>query len=190
MLESMIVNPRPTRAEISDVANACIDGSTCVMLSGETSAGAYPVETVTAMRKIVEECESKFSKFVKSKFEDCKDVDTAVGFAACDLANTLDVSSILVVTKSGKAAISVSRFRPNQIIIASTPCKKTYHKMSCLWGVYPIIDREFLSVDDLLASSKKKALQTKLVKTGDLFVEVTGLKAGVSGVNLIRVENY
>jgi len=190
MLESMINNPRPTRAEISDVANACIDGSTCVMLSGETSAGNYPIESVDAMRKIVEECEKNIKDGGDSSFKDKDNISAAIGYAACDLARSLDSNSILVVTKSGTAAESVSRFRPKATIIASTPNKKTYHQMSALWGVVPIMDKEFSSIDELLSSSKQKALATKLVRSGELFVEVTGLRAGESGINLIRVEKY
>ena len=190
MLESMVNNPRPTRAEISDVANACIDGSTCVMLSGETSAGAYPVESVSAMRKIIEECENNMSEVFSCGYVDNESVGAAIGNAACNLSQTLGVSSILVVTKSGTTAEDVSRFRPYANIIASTPSEKTYHQMSVLWGVMPIKDKEYKSIDSLLASSKLKALETKLVKKGELFVEVTGIKAGESGVNLIRVDKY
>ena len=190
MLESMVYNPRPTRAEISDVANACIDGTTCVMLSGETSAGLYPIESVDAMRKIVEECEKNITECKDPTFKDREHINSCIGYAACDLACSLDASSILVVTKSGSAAASVSRFRPRSIIIASTPSKKTYHQMSSLWGVVPVMDKEFSSIDELLESSKQKALATHLVKRGELFVEVTGVKAGESGINLIRVEKY
>jgi len=191
MLESMVHNPRPTRAEISDVANACIDGSTCVMLSGETSAGNYPVESVNAMRKIIEESEKHMPERKLEKFKDKGgNLSASIGYAACGLAESLGVSSILAMTKSGQAAASISRFRPNAIILACTPSKKVYYQMSALWGVVPLIDKEFSSIDDLLYSSKQKALETKLVKRGESFVEVAGLKAGESGINLIRVETY
>lgn len=190
MLESMVSNPRPTRAEISDVANACIDGSSCVMLSGETSAGAYPVESVNAMRKIVEECEKDIVQVFGCDYTQNESLGAAIGYSACELAETIGASSILVVTKTGNTAESVSRFRPYANIIASTPVKKTYHQMACLWGVYPVIDKEFKSIDELLKSSKQKALETKLVKKGEMFVEVTGIKAGECGVNLIRVDKY
>ena len=190
MLESMIHCPRPTRAEISDVANACIDGSTCVMLSGETSAGSYPVEAVSAMRKIIEESEKDFHLERNNLFKEKGNIGAAIGFAACDLAESLSARSILVLTKSGMSAGCVSRFRPSATILACTPNYKTYNQMSALWGVVPIMDKEFSSIDDLVNSSKKKALQTKLVKSGETFVEVAGVKAGCSGIDLVRVDKY
>ena len=190
MLESMMYSPRPTRAEISDVANACLDGSTCVMLSGETSAGNYPVESIIAMGKIIEDCEKELLNPVENLKCENQSVNTAIGLAACDLSQSLNTSSILVVTKSGEAANSVSRFRPTATIIACTPSERVYYKLAALWGVVPIMDKEFNSIDELLASSKQKALATKLVKKGELFVEVAGVKAGESGINFVRVEKY
>ena len=190
MLESMVYNPRPTRAEISDVANACFDGTTCVMLSGETSAGNNPIESVLVMRKIIEESEKGLSKLGVEEFVNKKEVSASVGFSACNLARSLDLNSILVVTKSGITAQNVSRFRPNVTIIASTPNYKAFNQMSIMWGVYPVIDQEYSSIDELLNSSKRKALDTKLVSSGELFVEIAGDRVRESGVNLIRVDRY
>lgn len=190
MLESMVNSPRPTRAEISDVANACIDGSSCVMLSGETSAGGYPVESVRAMAKIIEESEKNFVNKWQQDFVDKKSISASVGYAACNLANSLGVNSILVVTKSGLAAESISRFRPKQVIIACTPNLKTYFKMAACWGVVPLLDKEYTSTTELLSSAKTKALNTRIVKKDELFVEVAGVNPGESGINFVRVEKY
>ena len=190
MLESMISSPRPTRAEISDVANACVDGSTCVMLSGETSAGEYPVESICAMTKIIEECEKTLEQPRDICFSGKDNTCASIGFAACNLAESLDAGSILVVTRSGGSACNISRFRPRATILACTPSKKAYYQMAYLWGVVPIMDREFVSLDELIGSSKQKAIDTKLVKRGELFVEVAGIKTGDSGIDLIRVDRY
>ena len=190
MLESMINSPRPTRAEISDVANACIDGSSCVMLSGETSAGTYPVESVRAMSKIIEESEKNFVHKWQENFVNKNNVSASIGYAACNLASSLDVNSILVVTKSGLAAESISRFRPRQIILACTPNLKTYYKMAACWGVIPLLDKEYTNTAVLLDSAKDKAVSTRIVKKDELFVEVAGVNPGESGINFVRVEKY
>ena len=94
------------------------------------------------------------------------------------------------MTKSGESAGNISRFRPRATILACTPSKKAYYQMAYLWGVVPIMDKEFSSIDDLLNSSKQKCLETKLVKKGDLFVEVAGIKTGCSGIDIVRVDRY
>lgn len=186
MLESMIFNKRPTRAEISDVANAIFDGTTAIMLSGETASGKYPVESVSTMRKIAEEVE----KVLPFEFVDFKTHNTTsgIGYAVCSLAHTEDVKAINVVTKSGDTAKYVSRFRPNIPIIACTPDKRTYYQMSILYGVLPILEKNYKNMDDVLRYGLECTKATNLVKKGDKIIQTGGMKAGKSGSNLLMVK--
>lgn len=186
MLESMITNARPTRAEISDVANAVFDGSTGIMLSGETTAGQFPVEAVETMAHISLEAEN----YIEGLDEPIKTHNTSksIGYAAYSLSRTDDVKAIIVVTKSGLTAENISRFRPNVPIIACTPSEKTYRQMSILYGVLPVLDKEYNSIDAVNESSFEKAIETGLVQKGDKIVLVSGLKAGTKGNNLLLIK--
>lgn len=188
MLESMTHNLRPTRAEISDVANAVEDGSSLVMLSGETSAGENPVLSVQTMASIVEESEKNI-KYKNSKFEESNNVSSSIGFASCELAQSLKAKAIVVVTNSGFAGKSVSRFRPACPIIACTPNKKVFNQLAFYWGVNPVMDNEYSDTDNLLRSAREKAFETKLVKKGDLVVQTASIKTDKSGSNLLVVEH-
>ena len=188
MLESMIHNARPTRAEISDIANAVIDGTSAVMLSGETSAGLYPVLSVETMSKIAQECESTIDYDKISSFDYSSDVSTSIGYASCELAKSLHAKAIVVATNSGFSAKCVSKCRPSCNVIACTPNVKVYNQMSVYWGICPVMDRTYDNTDDLLESSRHKAQQTKLVKKGDLVVQTGSVKAGGTGSNLLVVE--
>lgn len=187
MLESMIYNIRPTRAEISDIANAVIDGSSAVMLSGETSAGEHPILSVETMAKIVEECERSIEYDTMLDFNRSTNISASVGYAACELARSLKAKAIIVATNSGFSAKSVSRFRPASYIIAPTPNDSVYNQMALYWGVYPIKDSTYSSTDMLLESSRIKALQTRLVHKGDLIVQTAAVKVGESGSDLLTV---
>lgn len=187
MLESMISNIRPTRAEISDVANAVLDSTSAVMLSGETSVGAYPVLTVETMARIVEECENSINYDCACDYNS-NDVDSSVAYAACELARSLHAKAIIVDTYSGVASKNVSRFRTSQPIIACTPSKKVYHQLALHWGVVPALDKEYTSTDDLLASSRKVARKIGVVNKGDLVVQTASTKSGSAGSNLVLVE--
>lgn len=186
MLESMIYNKRPTRAEISDVANAIYDGTTAIMLSGETASGKYPCESVDTMRKIAEEVEKELQCHT-SMFK-THNTSSSIGYAVCSLANTENVKLINVATKTGDTARFVSRFRPNVPIIACTPDKKTYYQMSILFGVVPILEKEYKNMDDVLKNGMEQVKRTKLVKIGDKIVQTGGMKAGKSGSNLLMVK--
>lgn len=188
MLESMIHSIRPTRAEISDVANAVHDGTSAIMLSGETSAGEYPVLSVQTMSKIAETAEATISYNYEADFDYSNNVSASVGYAACHLARSLGAKAIVATTTTGFAAKSVSRFRPSCYIIACTPNKDVYYQLAVLWGVVPVMDRPYESTDELLASSKDKAVLTRLVKKGDLIVQTASVTAGESGSNLLVVE--
>ena len=186
MLESMIYNKRPTRAEISDVANAIYDGTTCVMLSGETASGKYPVESVSTMKKIAEVVE----KELPFQFQEFKTHNTSssIGYAVCSLACTENVKLINVVTKTGDTARYVSRFRPNIPIVACTPNKSTFYQMSILYGVLPVLEKEYKNMDDVLKNGLEMVKKTNLVKIGDKIVQTGGMKAGTSGSNLLMVK--
>ncbi len=186
MLESMISSARPTRAEISDVANAVYDGSTSIMLSGETASGKFPVEAVTTMSRISLEAEN----YIEGLEEPIKTHNTSksIGYAAYSLSRTDDIKAIIAVTKSGETAKNISRFRPNVPIIACTPSEKAYEQMSILYGVLPVMDKNYKNIDELNKSSLEKAIQTGFVQKGDKVVLVSGLVAGKRGANYMMIK--
>jgi pyruvate kinase len=188
MLESMITNTRPTRAEISDVANAIYDGTSAIMLSGETSAGKYPVLAVETMRKIASETEKDivYSNEL-ANYPHTKDVTCAIGYGACALATSLEVKAILVTTNTGSSAENISRFRPACDIIALTPSFEAYNKLGMFWGVTPLLDKFYYDTDKLLKSARHRALQAKLVSVGDYVIQTAGLMTGISGSNSLVV---
>ncbi len=186
MLESMIKNARPTRAEISDVANAIFDGTTAIMLSGETASGQFPVETVETMKRIALESEN-YTDGSNAEII-THNTSRSLGYAVYALSETEDVQAIIVVTKSGITAENISRFKPSVPIIACTPSEKVYNKMSLLYGVCPILDKTYKNMQDINKSSLQKALETGLVEKGDKVVLVSGLVAGKSGSNLMLIE--
>ncbi len=188
MLESMVNNIRPTRAEISDVANAIYDGTSAIMLSGETSAGKHPVEAVATMKKIAEETEANidYSNSL-SNFIDAESVTTGIGYAACALASSLKAKAILVTTNSGASAESICRFKPACKIIALTPNLSVYYRLGMLWGVEPLLDKMFYNTDELLASARSKAKQSKFVKKGDTVIQTAGAVTGGQGSNTLVV---
>ncbi len=191
MLESMIKNPRPTRAEISDVANAVFDGSSAIMLSGETAAGAYPVEAVKAMSKIA--CEAEKNTEYIAYIEDSKfhisSSASALSHSACTLAHDIGAKVIVVCTRTGGTARTVSRFRPMIDIIGMTTNEKAFRKLGLSWGVLPVMSEEFYSVDVLFHYAKRAAIDSGLVKKGDKIVLTGGTPNGKSGnSNLVNVE--
>ena len=188
MLESMISNIRPTRAEISDIANAIYDGTSAIMLSGETSAGEHPVLAVKTMQKIAEETEQTIDyQHSLTNFVPIKNVTCGIGYAACSLANSLDAKAILVTTTSGFSAQSISRFRPACKIVALTPNYDVYFKLGMFWGVTPLLDKMFYDTDELLKSARERAVQAKCVKAGDVVIQTAGIMTCVSGSNMLVV---
>ena len=191
MLESMIEKPRPTRAEISDVANAVYDGSSAVMLSGETAAGKYPVETITAMAKICEEAENGIdyaSRFRRTAFQIKNTVD-AISHATCGMAIDIGAKAIVACSLSGGTARMISRFRPPVNIIGLTVSEKTYRQLALSWGVIPAMCEVFQSVDVLFYTGAKVAASALGLQKGERIVITGGLTNGVSGnTNLIKVE--
>ena len=188
MLESMITNSRPSRAEISDIANAIYDGTSAIMLSGETSAGKYPVLAVETMRKIASETEKEivYSNELRN-YPQTKEVTCAIGYGACALSTSLGVKAILVTTNSGNSARSISRFRPSCDIIALTPNFESYNKLGMFWGVTPLLDKFYYDTDKLLKSARRRALQAKLVNVGDYVIQTAGIMTGISGSNALVV---
>ena len=188
MLESMVSNVRPTRAEISDVANAIYDGTSAIMLSGETSAGEHPVLAVSTMRKIAEETERTIDyKHSIGDIVPTDDVNCAVGYAACSLATSLNAKAILVTTTTGSSAVNISRFRPSCKIVALTPNYDVYFKLGMFWGVTALLDKTHYDTDQLLKSARERAEQAKCVKAGDVVVQTAGIMTGVSGSNMLVV---
>ena len=191
MLESMIYNARPTRAEISDVANAVYDGTSAIMLSGETAAGKYPVLTVETMSKIALETERHIhykNRFHSSEFH-IKNTLDAISHATCGMAIDIDAKAIAVCSLSGMTVRMVSRFRPPMDILGLTTNKKTWRKLALSWGVCPAMCEEFKSTDVLFYTAAKIAKDKMGLEKGDRIV-ITGGAAGSSGkTNLIKIED-
>ena len=191
MLDSMQRNPRPTRAETTDVANAIIDGTDCVMLSGETAAGKYPVEAVKTMRDIciTTELSDDFEENIYQTEIDRKITTTnAISKSTCTIASQLRAKAIITCTASGNTAKAVSKFRPRTNIIACTINEKVARRLSVSWGVYPIIVEKAHETDELIERAIVGALKENYVQEGDLTVLTAGIPLGVSGTsNLIKV---
>ena len=191
MLESMIYNPRPTRAEISDVANAVYDGTSAVMLSGETAAGKYPVKTIQIMSDICEETENNIhynKRFHRADFEIRNNLD-AISHSACSMAIGVNAKAIAVCSLSGMSARLVSRFRPVVDIIGLTTKEKVWRKLALSWGVTPILCDEYPSPEVMFYSAAKKTAKLLNLKEGDNIIIVGGTTSGKSGqTNTIRLE--
>ncbi|MEY8417141.1 pyruvate kinase [Tissierella praeacuta] len=191
MLDSMMRNPRPTRAEVTDVANAILDGSSAIMLSGETAAGKYPVESVKTMYNIAIRTEESlnYSEILSSKVA-ITEVSTtnAIGKATCTTAMDLGASAIITATSSGYTSKAISKFRPKSPIIAATTTESVMRRLSLVWGVYPVLSPYSNSTDDVIEFSIQSAVNESYVKEGDLVVITAGIPVGTSGsTNLIKV---
>lgn len=192
MLDSMMVNPRPTRAEITDVANAIYDGTGAVMLSGETAAGKYPVEALKAMATIAEttEADSSFDSLVHhaGNHDSHLTIGAAVGHAACTTAADIGASAIISASKSGETARLLSRFRPDTQIIACVLDERTRRQMNIYRGVTPLLMDYAKSTDELISMSVAAAEKANLIHSGDLVVVTAGVPVGVSGTtNMIKI---
>ena len=191
MLESMISNARPTRAEISDVANAVYDGTSAIMLSGETAAGKYPVLAVETMARIAENTEKNIhykKRFLAADFKIKNTVD-AISHATCGMAIDIDAKAIAVCSLSGMTARMVSRFRPPVDIVGLTTDEKTWRKLALSWGVIPVMCENYPSTDVLFYNAQKLTKQTLGLSEGDKIVITGGVTNGKSGnTNLIKVE--
>lgn len=191
MLDSMIRNPRPTRAETTDVANAIIDGTDCVMLSGETAGGKYPVEAVNTMRNIciTTELSDDFNKNVyETDISTLNNITNAIAKNTCDIAKELDAKAIISCTSSGNTSRVLSKFKPKTNIVAATTTERVARQLSVVWGVYPVVIQEAKETDELIERAIFAAINGKYVNEGDLTVVTAGIPLGISGnSNLIKV---
>jgi pyruvate kinase len=191
MLDSMIRNPRPTRAEANDVANAIYDGTDAVMLSGETAIGKYPLEALLTMARIAEKADDSIEHeyyFQRFKGERSATTTNAISYAACSIAQGLRVKAILTATETGQSARMVSKHRPDPPILATTICRRTYRQLALVWGVIPAMVQAMDSTDKMFEQSVKVALEKGIVKQDDLVVITAGVPIGISGsTNLIKV---
>ena len=192
MLESMINNSRPTRAEISDVANAVLDGSSAVMLSGETAVGKFVVETIKTMCSIVEECETNFASRINTNNLNIEidDVSEDVAYACCSLASKTNIKAIISLTISGKSATELSEFKPKTNIIAMTCNEKSFHQLAMNFGIKPVyIDFVDGTIDELIKVAIKKCKQLKFIYSGDTVIVTASLPFGASkSTNLLKIE--
>ncbi len=190
MLDSMIKNPRPTRAEATDVANAVYEGTSAVMLSGETAAGKYPVEAVQTMVKIAERAEKDIdyvSRLSKRKINQESTISDAVSHSACTMAADIKASAIISVSMSGRTVRMVSKYRPESPIIAGCIQSKVWRQMALSWGVTPIYIDKASDSEELFANAIDAAKKSGLVKEGEKVIITAGVPVGVSGVtNLIK----
>lgn len=191
MLDSMIKNPRPTRAETTDVANAIFDGTSAIMLSGETAAGAYPVRAVETMATIAlrTEQEIDYSTYRNTKeLTANRSITDAISHATCSTAQDLKARAILTVTKSGKTARMISKYRPGCPIIACTTEERVQRQLTLSWGVTPIVVKEQKDADSLFDSSMEVAQKHGLLEDGDIVAITAGVPIGISGTtNLLKV---
>lgn len=188
MLDSMIRNPRPTRAEATDVANAIFDGTDAIMLSGETAAGKYPVEAATMMAKIAEKADIAALEAGKQRQITVKSITDAISHATCSIASELGAKAIITSTKSGYTARAVAKFRPAAPIIAVTYNEKVIKTLQLIRGVTPLKVNETSSTDEMFHEALKGAVNSGMVKSGDLVVITAGVPVNVTGTtNLIRV---
>ena len=192
MLDSMMRNPRPTRAEVSDVANAVFDGTGCVMLSGETAGGKYPVEALTAMVTIVTEAEQSIDywrQFQKQRIIPASNINDAITHTCCLTAMDLNAKAILAATSSGRTARMICRFRPACPVAALTMHEKVRRQLAICWGVIPLLTGEVNSTDRIFSLSAEVARKEGLVKNGDTVVITAGVPLGKSGsTNLIKAQ--
>jgi len=191
MLESMITSPRPTRAETADVANAIYDGTTAIMLSGESAAGAYPIEAVKTMAKIAERTEEDIDYKGRLQKIDMKgkyDITTAISHATCTTAMDLNAAAIITVTMSGFTANMISRYKPGCPIIGCSVNPRVCRQLSLAWGVQPLLMKKEETAEDLFEDAERLAVKSGYLKKGDVAVLTAGVPLGVSGnTNMIRV---
>jgi len=191
MLDSMIVNPRPTRAEVSDVANGIFDGADAIMLSGETAAGKYPVGVVETMARVAYRAEQSlnYEEILRQKSQGTNlTVTDAISYATCATAANLGASAIITATQTGQTARMIAKYRPETNIIATTTNKRVINKLSLLWGVQPILIPETVGTDELFEESVRCAMEAGLINNGELVVLTAGIPTGKAGAtSLMKV---
>lgn len=192
MLDSMMKHPRPTRAEATDVANAIYDGTSAIMLSGETAAGMYPIEALKTMVRIALRTEQDINylqRFKQRKTMSNPDVTNAISHATCTMAGDLNAAAIITVTKSGRTARMVSKYRPDCSIVGTCLTEKVYRQLALSWGVIPLLLEEKSEAEELFDYAVDKAEKAGIIEKGDIVVITAGVPLGVSGTtNLIKVQ--
>ncbi len=188
MLDSMEKNPRPTRAEASDVANAIFDGSDALMLSGETAAGQYPLEALGMMDRIIREAEANvFDPARPSRFAELR-ISEVIAQAVCRAAEELKMKAVVVFTETGASARLVSKYRPRVPIVAFTPNPDAYPRMALLWGVIPRRTRNLKNIDELTREAESRLREERMVEDGDVVGIIAGTPVGARGsTNLMRL---
>lgn len=192
MLDSMMKNPRPTRAEATDVANAIYDGTSAIMLSGETAAGSYPIEALKTMVRIAVRTEEDIDyrkRFASHERQANPDITDAISHATCTTAHDLNAKAIVTVTKSGRTARMISKYRPDCAIIGCTTELKVSRQLSMAWGIRPVLLKEEQEVFDLFEHAIEISKELGVFTTGDIAVITSGVPIGISGTtNMIKVE--
>lgn len=192
MLESMQVNPRPTRSEVSDVANAVLQGADCVMLSGESAAGKYPLESVRTMAAVAAKAETMIDydvQFNSKRALHLNDITEVVSQSSVNASLVLDAAALIISTESGFTARMISKYRPKAPIIAVTQNEKTLPKMSLLYGVVPVKGQEVSSTDEMFAVATHNALESGYIKSGETVVLCAGIPIGQTGsTNVMKVQ--
>ena len=193
MLESMTQNPRPTRAEVTDIANSIYDGTSAIMLSGESAVGKHPVEAVQAMTRIAQTTEADID--YKKRFDhfyqktENRDITAAISHATVTTAHDLNAAAIVTVTKSGTTARMISKFRPYTQIVGATTSDKVYHQLVLSWGVFPVKCDEKKNTDALFDHAVEVSKKAKVLKRGDIAVITAGIPLGISGTtNMLKVQ--
>ncbi len=192
MLNSMIENPTPTRAEVTDIANAIFDGTDAVMLSNETAVGKFPVESVSVMRRVIKNTEKStiFKRFLKSKKDKIEgnSISEAIALSANKIAENVNAKVIITATESGRTALLVSKYKPDVPIIAITPREETLKYLTLKWGVIPVKVKAFKTVDEILEKAVKIVREKGIAKSGDAVVITAGSHTGISGsTDLLKV---
>lgn len=189
MLDSMMRNPRPTRAEVSDVANAILDGTDAIMLSGESANGSWPVESVQTMARIAEEAEQKLSYEVAVSHakQHIPAIEGVISRAACNASYELKANAIITSTQTGATARRISQCRPDCSIVAVTPSERVAKKLALCWGVYPIVAERVNSTDEMMERSVNVAKENGFIKAGDTVVISAGVPVGVGATNLLKI---
>lgn len=190
MLESMQKNPRPTRAEVSDVANAIFDGTDAIMLSGESAAGQYPLEAVETMARIARRTEQALDHqeiIARAMASSTRDVASAMGLAVADTVEDLGAQAVIACTQSGATARAISKYRPSAPVIAATSCEKTATSLALYWGVQPVVVAETANTDELLKTAATVATEVAGLEAGETAVVTAGLPAGQGNTNLMHI---
>ena len=191
MLESMMNYPRPTRAEATDVANSIYDGTTAIMLSGETAVGKYPIETLKTMARLAERTERDINyrkRFKESEFHCDDSITHAISNAACAAAMGLEAKAVVAFTLSGRTAQAISAFRSGTRIIACTTCERVFQQLAITWGVSPFMVTDHDTLDEMFEKGLQALVDAGMLEAGDIVVLTAGVPIGVSGsTNFIKV---